>query len=188
VRLDVLLDYRRSLDPKPPLTIFLLRAFGRALAEDPASAGYLIGEHIVHPRSFDIGVAVQVEDGVLVPVLRHVDSRTVSELMAEYLDLIRRARQRRVPEGNMGGGIATVTNFGTFGLAWGTPIPLPSETLILGIGAGVKRPVWNEKKKEFLPRTEADLILTFDHRVVDGGGAGMLLNRLAELLQKPETL
>lgn len=188
VGLDALLAYRNELDPKPPLTIFLLRAFGKALAEDPATAGYLIGEHIVHPRSFDIGVAVQVEDGVLVPVLRKVDSRTVDELMAEYLDLVAKARERRVPEGNIGGGIATVTNFGTFGLVWGTPIPLPSETLILGIGAGVKKPVWSEEEQAFVPMTEADLILTFDHRVVDGGGAGMLLNRLVELLQEPENL
>ncbi len=188
VRLDPLLDYRRSLDPKPPLTIFLLRAFGKALAEDPATAGYLIGEHIVHPRAFDIGVAVQVEDGVLVPVLRNVDSRTVEELMEEYLELVSKARERRVPEENIGGGIATVTNFGTFGLKWGTPIPLPSETLILGVGAGVKKPIWNDESKEFVPMTEADLILTFDHRVVDGGGAGMLLSRLAELSQEPERL
>ena len=188
VALENLLSYRRSLDPKPPLTIFLLRAFGKALAEEPASAGYLIGEQIVYPRAFDIGVAVQVEDGVLVPVLRKVDTRTVEELMEEYLDLVRRARERRVPEDNTGGGIATVTNFGTFGLMWGTPIPLPSETLILGIGAGVKKPVWSEEEGTFVPVTEADLILTFDHRVVDGGGAGMLLNRLNELLQEPQTL
>jgi len=188
VALDNLLAYRKSLAPKPPLTIFILRAFAKALAEEPASAGYLIGEHIVHPRAFDIGVAVQVEDGVLVPVLRKVDTRTVPQLMEEYLDLVRRARERRLPEDNIGGGIATVTNFGTFGLVWGTPIPLPSETLILGIGAGVKKPVWNAEEEGFLPVTEADLVLTFDHRVVDGGGAGMLLNRIAEQLQEPENL
>ncbi|MBL48803.1 MAG: hypothetical protein CMP28_07615 [Roseibacillus sp.] len=188
VPLDSLLAYRKSLSPKPPLTIFILRAFGKALAEEPASAGYLIGEHIVHPRAFDIGVAVQVEDGVLVPVLRKVDTRTVEELMEEYLELVSRARERRLPEDNIGGGIATVTNFGTFGLVWGTPIPLPSETLILGIGAGVKKPVWSEEEGKFIPVTEADLVLTFDHRVVDGGGAGMLLNRIAELLQEPAKL
>ncbi len=188
VALENLLAYRKSLSPKPPLTIFILRAFGKALAEEPASAGYLIGEHIVHPRAFDIGVAVQVEDGVLVPVLRKVDTRTVEQLMEEYLELVSRARERRLPEDNIGGGIATVTNFGTFGLVWGTPIPLPSETLILGIGAGVKKPVWSAEKEAFVPITEADLVLTFDHRVVDGGGAGMLLNRIAELLQEPEKL
>lgn len=188
VALDNLLNYRRSLAPKPPLTIFLLRAFGKALAEEPATAGYLIGEQIVHPRALDIGVAVQVEDGVLVPVLRNVDSRTIEELMDEYQELIRKARERRVPEENTGGGIATVTNFGTFGLMWGTPIPLPSETLILGMGAGKKKPFWSEEEGGFVPVTEADLVLTFDHRVVDGGGAGMLLNRLNELLQEPDSL
>lgn len=188
VALDNLLSYRRSLDPKPPLTIFLLRAFGKALAEEPATAGYLIGEQIVHPRALDIGVAVQVEDGVLVPVLRNVDSRTVEELMDEYQELVRKARERRVPEENTGGGIATVTNFGTFGLMWGTPIPLPSETLILGMGAGTKKPFWSDQENAFTPVTEADLVLTFDHRVVDGGGAGMLLNRLNELLQTPDSL
>ena len=86
------------------------------------------------------------------------------------------------------GGIATVTNFGTFGLTTGTPIPLPNETLILGIGAGVKKPVWSVQVEAFLPATEADLLLTFDHRVVDGGGAGVLLNRVSALLQKPEDL
>ena len=81
-----------------------------------------------------------------------------------------------------------MTNFGTFGLTTGTPIPLPNETLILGIGAGVKKPVWSTQVEAFLPATIADLFLTFDHRVVDGGGAGFLLNRVSALLQKPENL
>ena len=81
-----------------------------------------------------------------------------------------------------------MTNFGTFGLTWGTPIPLPNETLILGLSAGVKRPVWSEQTNTFVPVTEAEIDLTFDHRVVDGGGAGMLLNRISELLQNPEAL
>ena len=106
----------------------------------------------------------------------------------EYADLVDRARRRRLTDADLKGGIATVTNFGTFGLTSGTPIPLPNETLILGIGAGVKRPYWSEQVEAFLPATEADLVLTFDHRVVDGGGAGLLLNRVAELLQKPEEL
>ena len=99
-----------------------------------------------------------------------------------------RARRRRLTEQDCSGGIATVTNFGTFGLTTGTPIPLPNETLILGIGAGVKKPVWSDQVEAFLPATVADLLLTFDHRVVDGGGAGVLLNRVSALLQKPENL
>ena len=188
ILLDRVLDHRREQSPKPGLTLYLLRALAVALTEQPMTAGYLIGEKVVHPRSFDIGVAVQVEDGVVVPTVREVDRKSLSELVAEYDDLVDRARRRRLTENDSKGGIATVTNFGTFGLTTGTPIPLPNETLILGIGAGRKTPVWSDQVEAFIPATEAQLLLTFDHRVVDGGGAGMLLHRVAELLQHPENL
>lgn len=188
VLLDCVLDHRREQSPKPGLTLYLLRALALALTEQPMTAGYLIGEKVVHPRSFDIGVAVQVEDGVVVPTVREVDRKTLSELIPEYDDLVDRARHRRLTENDSKGGIATVTNFGTFGLTTGTPIPLPNETLILGIGAGRKTPVWSDQVEAFVPATEAQLLLTFDHRVVDGGGAGLLLHRVAELLQHPENL
>lgn len=188
VLLDRVLDHRREQSPKPGLTLYLLRALALALTEQPMTAGYLIGEKVVHPRSFDIGVAVQVEDGVVVPTVREVDRKTLSELVAEYDDLVDRARRRRLTENDSSGGIATVTNFGTFGLTIGTPIPLPNETLILGIGAGKKTPVWSEEVEAFIPATEAQLLLTFDHRVVDGGGAGVLLKRVAALMQQPEKL
>lgn len=188
VLLDRVLEHRRAQDPKPGLTLYLLRALALALTEQPMTAGYLIGEKVVHPRSFDIGVAVQVEDGVVVPTVRKVDQKPLKHLIAEYDDLVDRARRRRLTEEDSRGGIATVTNFGTFGLTTGTPIPLPNETLILGIGAGKKKPVWSEQVEAFLPATEAELLLTFDHRVVDGGGAGVLLKRVAALLQQPESL
>jgi pyruvate/2-oxoglutarate dehydrogenase complex dihydrolipoamide acyltransferase (E2) component len=186
--LDRAINHRSLQSPKPGLTLYLLRALALALREHPATAGYLIGEKIVHPRSLDIGVAVQVKDGVVVPVVRKVDQKPLTELISEYDDLVDRARQRRLTEDDCKGGIATVTNFGTFGLCLGTPIPLPNETLILGLGAGVKKPVWSDQVGAFLPATEAALVLTFDHRVVDGGGAGVLLNRVAALLQNPEAL
>jgi len=188
VLLDRVLDHRRDHSPKPGLTLYMLRAFALALAENPATAGYLIGDKIVHPRAFDIGVAVQIEDGVLVPVVRKVDQKPLRDLISEYDDLVDRARRRRVTEEDCRGGIATVTNFGTFGLTMGTPIPLPNETLILGIGAGVKKPVWSAEAEVFLPATTAEMFLTFDHRVIDGGGAGVLLTRVSELLQRPESL
>ena len=188
VTLDRVLQHRREQSPKPGLTLYLLRAFAIAIAENPANAGYLIGDKIVHPRAVDIGVAVQINDGVVVPVVRNLDQKTLTELIGEYDGLIDRARRRKFTEEDCSGGIATVTNFGTFGLTIGTPIPLPNETLILGIGAGVKKPVWSDQVETFLPATVADLFLTFDHRVIDGGGGGMLLNRVAELLQSPELL
>lgn len=186
--MDKILDHRRSQTRKPGPALYLLRALAIALAENPTTAGYLIGENVVHPRAFDIGVAVQVDDGVLVPIIRNADTKTLSELVADYDNLVDLARSRKLPADATQHGIATVTNFGTFGLTWGTPIPLPNETLILGLSAGVKRPVWSDQTGTFIPVTEAEIDLTFDHRVVDGGGAGMLLNRISELLQKPEQL
>jgi len=69
-----------------------------------------------------------------------------------------------------------------------TPIPLPEQTLLLGIGAGTLVPHWDPTKKEFVPVTEALFTLSFDHRVLDGGAAGRLLKRISELLHAPETL
>ncbi len=188
VVLDKVLAHRREQNPKPGLTLYILRAFALALREDPTSAGYLIGENIVHPKAFDIGVAVQVEDGVVVPVIRNADVKTVPELSQEYADLVEKARDRKLGKETFEKGIATVTNFGTFGLVSGTPIPLPNETLILGLGAGVKKPVWSDEANAFIPVTTCELVITFDHRVVDGGGAGMLLQKIRDYLQKPETL
>ncbi|MEO6788222.1 MAG: 2-oxo acid dehydrogenase subunit E2, partial [Chthoniobacteraceae bacterium] len=78
--------------------------------------------------------------------------------------------------------------FGTFGLTWATPIPLPEQTLVLGLGAGSIVPSWDKEKNQFVPVTEADVTLSFDHRVLDGGAAGRLLKRIVELLQEPEKL
>jgi len=188
VVLDKVLAHRKEQSPKPGLTLYILRAFALALKEDPTSAGYLIGENIVHPKAFDIGVAVQVQDGVVVPVIRNADAKTVPELSTEYAELVDKARDRKLGKETFEKGIATVTNFGTFGLVSGTPIPLPNETLILGLGAGVKKPVWSEETSTFIPVTTSELVITFDHRVVDGGGAGMLLQKIRDYLQKPELL
>src|SRR5438132_1117132 len=84
--------------------------------------------------------------------------------------------------------VAAVPNFGTFGVEWGTPIPLPDQTMILGLGAGKKTPRWDESKSDFVPITEAQITLSFDHRSLDGGGAGRLLKRVIELLENPQAL
>jgi pyruvate/2-oxoglutarate dehydrogenase complex dihydrolipoamide acyltransferase (E2) component len=81
-----------------------------------------------------------------------------------------------------------VTNFGTFGLTWATPIPLPEQTLVLGLGAGKKVPSLGRKKESIRSRDRGNLTLSFDHRVLDGGAAGRLLSRVASLLQTPEKL
>lgn len=188
VNIDALLAHRKASDPKPGPALYALRALGVALSENSAPAGRLVGGHIVHPPAIDLGFAVEAEDGVLVPVMREVDRTRLKDLVAPYNELVELARQRRLPQSATGGSIATVTNFGTFGLTWATPIPLPEQTLVLGMGAGRLAPSWNKAKREFVAVTEANLTLSFDHRVLDGGAAGRLLARVAALLADPASL
>ena len=186
--LDPLLAHRKASDPKPGPALYAMRALALALAENSAPAGRLVGNKIVHPTSIDVGFAVEAEDGVLVPVIRNADQKPLKELVQRYNELVDLARQRRLPSDTTGGSIATVTNFGTFGLTWATPIPLPEQTLVLGMGAGRPAPHWDAAKGQFVPVMEANLTLSFDHRVLDGGAAGRLLAHIAALLAKPEQL
>lgn len=185
---DPMLAHRKQSESKPGPALYALRALAIALVENSAPAGRLIGNHIVHPTSIDVGFAVEAEDGVLVPVLRNADKTKLAELVPRYNELVTLARQRRLPTDATGGSIATVTNFGTFGLTWATPIPLPEQTLVLGMGAGRMVPSWDAEKGQFVPVTEANLTLSFDHRVLDGGAAGRMLARIADLMAKPEQL
>jgi pyruvate/2-oxoglutarate dehydrogenase complex dihydrolipoamide acyltransferase (E2) component len=188
VRLDPLFAFRKIARPKPGPALCALRALAVALAENSAPAGRLVGAKIVHPSSIDIGFAVEAEDGVLVPVLRNADKRLLKDLIQPYNELVEMARERKLPPNATGGSIATVTNFGTFGLEWATPIPLPEQTLVLGMGAARHEPHWDSVKGQFVPVMEANFTLSFDHRVLDGGAAGRLLQRVAELMSKPDKL
>ena len=140
VNIDPLLAHRKTSSPKAGPALYALRALAIALGENSAPAGRLVGGRIVHPPAIDVGFAVEAEDGVLVPVLRHVDKVKLKDLVARYDELVELARQRRLPPSATGGSIATVTNFGTFGLTWATPIPLPEQSLVLGMGAGQRSP------------------------------------------------
>jgi len=188
VTLDPLLTHRKTRDPKPGPALYALRALAMALSENSAPAGRLVGSKIVLPSAIDVGFAVEAEDGVLVPVLRGADKKPLAELVVRYNELVELARQRKLPADATGGSVATVTNFGTFGLIWATPIPLPEQTIVLGMGAGRRMPHWDEAKGQFVPVMEAYLTLSFDHRVLDGGAAGRLLQRIGALMQKPEAL
>lgn len=188
VCLDPVLEDREKRDPKPGPALYVLRALALALAETPAAASRLIGGRALRSESIDIGVAVEAQDGIMVPVIRGADKTSLADLTSRYTELVDLARRRRVTSEMTSGGIASVSNFGSFGLDWGTPIPLPDQTLLLGLGAGKKAPAWSEETKQFVPATQAELTLSFDHRSLDGGGAGRLLQRVAELLSAPDKL
>ena len=188
VCLDPLLQDRAKRDPKPGPALYALRALALALAEQPNAAARLIGGRAIRSESIDIGVAVEAQDGIMVPVIRNADKVSLADLTNRYTELVDLARRRRLSAEQTSGGIASVSNFGSFGLDWGTPIPLPEQTLLLGLGAGKKAPAWSEEKQQFVPTTQAELTLSFDHRSLDGGGAGRLLKRIVELLGDPSKL
>jgi pyruvate/2-oxoglutarate dehydrogenase complex dihydrolipoamide acyltransferase (E2) component len=188
VNLDPVLQDRQSRDPKPGPGLYATRALALSLAENPNAAAKLIGNRVVQSNSIDVGVAVEAEDGIMVPVIRGADKVSLADLVGKYQELVDLARKRRISPDMQAGGLATVSNFGTFGIEWGTPIPLPDQTLLLGLGAGKKVPSWDKTKKEFVPKTEAQITLSFDHRSIDGGGAARLLKRVIELLEDPKNL
>jgi pyruvate/2-oxoglutarate dehydrogenase complex dihydrolipoamide acyltransferase (E2) component len=188
VNLDPVLQDRQSRDPKPGPGLYAARALALAVAENPTAAAKLVGNRVVQSNSIDVGVAVEAEDGIMVPVIRGADKVSLADLVTKYQELVDLARKRRISPDMQAGGIATVSNFGTFGMEWGTPIPLPDQTLLLGLGAGKKVPSWNESQNQFVPKTEAQITLSFDHRSIDGGGAARLLRRVIELLEEPAKL
>jgi pyruvate/2-oxoglutarate dehydrogenase complex dihydrolipoamide acyltransferase (E2) component len=186
--LEPLLQDRATREPKPGPTLYALRALALALAEQPNAAARLIGGRVIRSEAIDIGLAVEAQDGIMVPIVRAADKTSLNDLTSRYAELVDLARRRRLTSEMTSGGIASVSNFGTFGLDWGTPIPLPDQTILLGLGAGKKAPVWSEEKEQFVPVTQAELTLSFDHRSLDGGGAGRLLKRVVELLEDPSKL
>jgi pyruvate/2-oxoglutarate dehydrogenase complex dihydrolipoamide acyltransferase (E2) component len=188
VRLDAVLQDRATRDPKPGPALYVLRALALALAEQPSAAARLIGGRAIRSESIDIGVAVEAQDGIMVPVIRTADKTSLADLTSRYAELVELARRRRLSSELTSGGVASVSNFGTFGLDWGTPIPLPDQTMILGLGVGKKVPAWDDAQSQFTPVTEAQLTLSFDHRSLDGGGAGRLLKRVVELIENPAQL
>ena len=188
VNLDPLLNDRKHRDGKPGPALYALRALALALAENPGAAAKLIGSRVLQANSIDVGLAIEAQDGIIVPIIRDADKTSLAELVGRYKELVNLGRQRRISPDMQGGGMAAVSNFGVFGVEWGTPIPLPDQTMILGLGVGKKTPRWDESKAEFVPVTEAQITLSFDHRSLDGGGAGRLLKRVIELLESPGSL
>jgi pyruvate/2-oxoglutarate dehydrogenase complex dihydrolipoamide acyltransferase (E2) component len=188
VSLEPILAHRKTLSPSPGPALYVAKAVALALSEFPQSAGLLVGDKIFLPSSIDIGVAVEVEDGVVVPVFANLDKQPLAELPGQYKKFLQAAREKRLPEEARRPAIASVTNFGTLGVHWATPIPLPTETLIVGLGYGEMRPFWDEKSGRFQPRLQAELTLSFDHRVIDGGQSGRLVRKILALLAEPQLL
>ncbi|MFW5860529.1 MAG: 2-oxo acid dehydrogenase subunit E2 [Planctomycetota bacterium] len=186
VRMGPLLAHRRSVPGRPSATVYALRALGLALKADDRCACRLIGDRLVHPRSIDLAFAVEIEQGVRTPVIQAVDTLDMPALNTAYEQALPRTREDLASQDATS--IATVSNYGTFGITWSTPVPLPDQSLILGLGAVRNVPDWQPRSETWGRIRIAEMTLTFDHRVVDGGAAGRLLMKVRDLLQRPERL
>jgi len=161
---------------------FVVKAVTRALAEFPHFNASLdrTGESLIVKRYFHIGVAVDTENGLLVPVIRDADRKGLFELAGELEELSGRARSRKLKPGDLQGGSFSISSLGGIGGTFFTPIVNHPEVAILGISRMERKPVW--KGDAFVPRLLLPLSLSYDHRVIDGADAVRFTSRLAALL------
>lgn len=182
--------FRKSQSKGPKFTIsaFAMKAVVVLLKEYPVfnSSIDVAGNQIIHKKFYNIGVAVDTENGLLVPVIRDVDKKSIVELAEELTSIAERARQRKLDSKDLTGGTFTITNLGGIGGTGFTPIVNYPEVAILGISRGRLEPVVHQG--EIVPRLMMPLSLSYDHRVIDGAIAARFTRRLAEMLENPYQL
>ena len=166
------------LTPMP----FILKACAVALRDNPRFASSLAagGEQLVYKQYTHIGMAVDTPAGLMVPVIRDVDRKTIWELAEEVLAMAAKARDRKLSPGDMQGGCFTISSLGNIGGTGFTPIVNAPEVGILGVSRASIKPVWDGSA--FSPRNMLPLALSYDHRVINGGDGGRFMSRLVALL------
>ena len=171
-------DRGLRLTPLP----FILKACAVALREHPKLKSSLAdgGETLVMKHYCHIGMAVDTPAGLMVPVLRDVDKKSIWELAAETASYAERAREKQLRPDDMQGGVFTVSSLGAIGGRGFAPIINAPEVAILGVGRAAVQPVWDGEV--FRPQTLLPLALSYDHRVVNGGDGGRFLTELTSLL------
>jgi len=136
--------------------------------------------NLVLKKYFNVGVAVDTPDGLVVPVVRDADRKGVFDLARELAEISKLAREKKLKPGDMQGGTFSISSLGGIGGTAFTPIINAPEVAILGVAKSVIRPVWNGK--EFAPRLMLPLALSYDHRVIDGAAAARFTAFLANVL------
>ena len=149
------------------------------------NASWINGK-IFAPDSVNIGVAVDTEQGLVVPVLRDVPSQSLKKIAESSRALAERARAQQLTPDDYQGGTFTISNLGMFGIDTFTPIINLPQCAILGVGRIIKKPAVHDE--QVVPREMMTLSLTFDHRVVDGAPAARFLNQIREHLEQPGLL
>ena len=165
---------------------FMIKAATLALKQFPHFNASLCGDTLVYKKYFHIGFAVDTPRGLLVPVIRDVDRKTITEIAVELAQVSQKAREKKLTLEEMAGSVFSVTNLGGIGGTAFTPIINQPEVAILGLSRASTAPVW--KGTAFVPREMLPLSLSYDHRVIDGADAARFLRFVAEALEQPLTM
>ena len=161
---------------------FIARAVGGGAARSiPLLNASLDGNNIVYHNDINIGIAVALENGLIVPVIRAADEKNVLGLQRAIVDLATRARSRQLKPDEVQGGTFSITNFGSFGSLVGTPIINQPQVAILGVGTVDKTPVVIDDAIAI--RSICHLSLSFDHRLIDGALADQFMTKLKQVLE-----
>lgn len=174
---------RRGL--KASFDAIFIKAVATALREFPEVNSYLEGDEIKIFRDVNICFAVDTEKGLLAPVLRNADKKSLEEIVNEVNDLVTKAKEGKLQFRDLTGGTFTITNLGMFGVDSFNPIINPPQAAILGIATIAMRPKVIEGKIE--ARRTVKLTLTFDHRIIDGALASKFLQRVKEILESQDS-
>ena len=168
----------------PAYTDLLAKCVAKCLCQFPLLAGRWVDDRIEYPGEdgMHIGIAVDTEEGLLVPILRDVARRPLLELSAEFRSLVDRGRRGELRASEMQGSVFTITSLGSFGIDAFTPIINLPESAILGTGA-IRKELIVLGNGSFAPRDMLTLSLTFDHRVIDGAPAARFLQAVGEAMQ-----
>lgn len=161
---------------------FVTAAAAEALRAFPIFNASIDGKNIVYYRDINIGIAVALEAGLIVPVIRNADEKNVAGLQRAIVDLATRARSRQLKPDEVQGGTFSITNFGSFGSIFGTPVINQPQVAILGVGAVEKIPAVVEGDAIAI-RSQAHLALTFDHRLIDGALADQFCQKVKAILE-----
>lgn len=171
---------------KLTVTAILLKIIYSALKEFPQfnSSINMDTKKIIYKKYFNIGVAVDTEHGLIVPVIKNVDKKKLVQLSIELGELAKKARERKISLEELQGGCFTITNLGGIGGTYFSPIVNSPEVAILGVSRGSFEPVYNNHGV-FEPRLMLPLSLSYDHRIVDGADAIRFLRFVVEALENP---
>ncbi len=179
-------DELQKRDISITYTDLIVKITAKALQEHPRLNATLIDEGIQIITDINIGVAVALEDGLVVPVIRNANQIGLANISEQVKTLAEKARNNQLTPGELQGGTFTLTNLGNFGVDTFTPIINPPECAILGVGRIVKKPAVHND--EIAIRSMMTLSLTFDHRIVDGAPAAHFLQTVSQYINNPYLL